>query len=79
MTVIPRRNFKERLQLYVIYLFFFFWGGGGEGKRAWGKEGIKGRGGRGGGGGGEQVLVKRVNKRPGVKVGVGVRPYVGYM
>ena len=53
MTVIPRRNFKERLQLYVN---FFFW-----------------RGGR------EQVLVKRVNKRPGVKVGVGVLPYVGYM
>ena len=56
MTVIPRRNFKERLQLYVNFFFFF-----------------------GGGGGGEQVLVKRVNKRPGVKVGVGVLPYVGFM
>ena len=56
MTVIPRRNFKERLQLYVVFFFFFV-----------------------GGGGGEQVLVKRVNKRPGVKVGVGVLPHVGYM
>ena len=54
MTVIPRRNFKERLQLYVNFL------GGGRG-------------------GGEQVLVKRVNKRPGVKVGVGILPYVGFM
>ena len=28
---------------------------------------------------GEQLSVKRVNKRPGVGVGVGVLPYMGYM
>ena len=36
-----------------------------------------GGGGREGGGG--KVSVKRVNIRPGVGVGVGVLPYMGYM
>ena len=55
MTVIPRRNFKEWLQLYVNFVYVC--GGGGGGGRG------KGEGGK--------VSVKRVNKRPGVGVGVG--------
>ena len=57
MTVIPWRNFKEWLQLYVNFVCVC---GGGEG-------------------GGGKVSVKRVNKRPGMGVGVGLLPYMGYM
>ena len=51
MTVIPTRNFKVWLQLYVNFFCVCVW---------LVEEG-----------GGEQVLVKRVNKRPWVGVGVG--------